>query len=138
MNEFTFEASSCYDTHTFHMFRYCHILNATLLHLQYYQLSYRASILTNRNHHSRPLNLSMIASILSTFFGSCILSIARTFFLASFELAFYIFSVSTSLRCEGFTIPLAQHLEFYFEAFKPCVHWGLQRKELFWRCGVVT
>ena len=89
------------------MSRHCHILNASLLHLQFYQLSYRASILTNRNHPSRPLNLSMIASILSTFFGSCILSIARTFSLASFELAFYIFSVSTSQRCVGFTKPLA-------------------------------
>ena len=124
-------------THTFHMSRHYHILNASLLHFQHYQLSYRASILTNRNP-SRPLNLSMIASIFSTFFGSCILSIARTFSLASFGLIFYIFSVTTSLRCVGFTIPLAQNLEFYFEAFEPCVLWDLQRKKLFWRCGVVT
>merc|ERR1719457_490757 len=79
--------------------------------------SYLASILTKRNP-SRPLNRSIIASILSTFLGSCAFNISKTLSLASAGSAFFICSVSTSVRRVGFTIPLAlpalKHLSFTY------------------------
>merc|ERR1719354_155616 len=57
--------------------------------------SYLASILTKRNP-SRPLNRSIIASILSTFLGSCA------------------FNISTCLPCSGISRPALKHLSFTY------------------------